>query len=212
MSDLPVLRLFRCRPVRAAFDEILRDEMIPDLLSRPGLVDVHVGRKGPGDDGDRVVVSIWASQRAMLESMGADLESSLFHPEHLRETTDRSVEVHSIASMARFPAEREPTILRLAAGTVRPGELPAYVEEVARGVRADHARGAGPLALFLATEPPAGFLTLSTWASWSDIEAATGADLRRPITTQHASRLASFEAEHLEIVPGIVRPSERSAT
>ena len=60
-------------------------------------------------------------------------------------------------------------------------------------------------------EPPSDFLTLSTWASWSDIEAATGADLRRPITTQHASRLVSFEAEHLEIVPNIVRATEQSA-
>jgi hypothetical protein len=42
-----VLRLFAFRPTRsdAAFDAILRDEVLPGLLALPGLVEAFVGRR-----------------------------------------------------------------------------------------------------------------------------------------------------------------------
>ena len=82
-------------------------------------------------------------------------------------------------------------------------ELDAYLDAVRAGTRGDRTRGAGPIALYLGVEPPDGFRTLSVWSDWSDIEQATGANVRRPIDTQHADRLASFEATHYEAVRGL---------
>jgi heme-degrading monooxygenase HmoA len=205
MIDQPVLRLFRCRPLRTAFDGILREEMIPELRCRPGVIDVQVGRKGPDELGERLVSSVWESREAMVASMGDGLESPHFHPEYLAETTDRSLESLPVATVLRFGGDQEPGIVRLARGEVRPGELPAYVEEARAGALGDIAGGAGPIALYLAIEGPDRFVTLSIWDSWSSIETATGADVRRPIATQRSERLVAFDVTHYEAVRGLVR-------
>ena len=208
MSDQPVLRLFHCRPVRAAFDAILRDVMLPDLATLPGLLDARVGRTGPGDLGDRLVATVWDSRAAMVDAMGDDVESSRFHPEYLHETTDRSLETLDLKVLLRFGGELPPTatatVMRLARGSVRPGELASYVDEAREGARDDHARGGGPTAFYLGVGEPDCFTTLSIWDAWSTIETATGADVRRPVATQRGDQLSSFSVIHYEIVPGLV--------
>ena len=61
----------------------------------------------------------------------------------------------------------------------------------------------GPLALYLAIDPPDRFVTLSLWGGWSHVEAATGADLEHVERTRHEERLATWTAEHYEVVPGL---------
>ena len=204
MIDQPVIRLFRCRPVRGAFDAILRDVMIPDLRARPGLVDVHAGRTGGDELGERLVASVWESRPAMVGSLGETIASSPFHPEYLAETADRSIEVLDVATMLRFGEIVDAAVLRLARGRVRSGELAAYVEEVRCGVLEDRERGVGPGALYVGVAGPDEFVTVSTWDGWASIEAATGADTQSPVATQHGQRLESFEVTHYEIVQALV--------
>lgn len=202
MADRPmIVRLFRCRPVRAEFDAILRETMIPDLLRLPGVVDVHVGRHGPDSIGDRIVASIWESEAAMLAAMGADVESSRFHPEHLRETTDRTLEVHPLAIAVRAERSERGHVMRLVRGRVRPGELAAYVDDAREGTLRDAATQQGPLALYLAPLSPDRFVTLSIWTEWASIETSTGAGTRAPGTTRHAERIAELDVAHYEVVP-----------
>jgi hypothetical protein len=202
MADPPmIVRLFRCRPVRVEFDAILRETMIPDLLRLQGIVDVHVGRHGPDSIGDRIVASVWESEPAMLAAMGSDVESSRFHPEHLQETTDRSVEVHALAIAVRSERDQQGHVMRLVHGRVREGELDAYVEAARAGTLRDAATQQGPLALYLAALPPDRFVTLSIWTDWASIEASTGAGTRAPGATRHAERIAEVDVAHYEVVP-----------
>ena len=202
MADRPmIVRLFRCRPVRIEFDAILRETMIPDLLRLPGVVDVHVGRHGPDSIGERVVASTWESEAAMLDAIGPDVESSRFHPEHLDETTDRSVEVYALAIAVLAERREQGHVMRLVRGRVRDGELDAYVEDARAGTLHDAATQQGPLALYLAPLPPDRFVTLSVWTDWASIEASTGAGTRAPGATRHAERLAELDVAHYEVVP-----------
>jgi hypothetical protein len=41
------------------------------------------------------------------------------------------------------------------------------------------------------------------WASWADLEAATGADRRAASQTRHAEMLESWVVERFEVVPAI---------
>ena len=200
MDDAPVIRLFRCRPLIGTFDATLRESVIPDLRRRKGIVDVFVGRTGLDELGQRLVASVWTSGSAMLESIGDDPEAALRYPEYRPDTVDRSLEILPLDVVARFESEAAPTVMRLAVGTVRASELGAYVTEVRAGAEEDTIRGKGPLALFMAAQPPDAFTTLSIWSEWSAIQAATGADVHRPVATQRAQRLLSFEAVHYEIV------------
>lgn len=201
MADQLIVRVFRCRPLRVEFDTILREQMTPELVRLPGVVDVHVGRHGPGATGERLVASIWESAGAMVDAMGPDIESSPFHPEYLEETTDRSLEVHPLAIAVRTERADPQRVLRLVRGQVRGGELDAYVDEARAGTLHDAATEQGPLALYLAPLPPDRFLTLSVWADWAAVEASTGAGTQQPGATRHAERLVDVEVAHYEVVP-----------
>lgn len=210
MADRQVLRLFRFRPSGVGFDAIMRDEIIPDLLALPGLLDVHVGRQGPNEVGERIVASIWTSRDAMATGVGEDFDPPMFHPEHLDRTTDRRLEWLSLDAHLRFTtpaAAAVGVIIRLGRGQVRPDQLHDYVAEVRRGTRLDAEAGHGPLVLYLATTPPDRFLTLSVWASWVALEQATGGDLRRPVATRHEERIVAFEASHYECLPNLGPPA-----
>jgi heme-degrading monooxygenase HmoA len=196
-----IIRLFRCRPLRIEFDGILRDTMIPDLLRLPGVVDVHVGRHGPDSIGERLVASIWESEAAMVAAMGSDVEASRFHPEHLEETTDRSVEVHPLAIAVRVDRPDDGHVMRLVRGRVRAAELDAYVDDARAGTLRDASTQQGPCALYLAALPPDRFVTLSVWTEWASIEASTGAGTQAPGVTRHAERLVELEVAHYEVVP-----------
>ena len=69
MEGQPVLRLFSCRPRRAAFDRILRDVLIPDLRALGDVTDVFAGRQGPDDLGERLVASVWSSTPEMTAAL-----------------------------------------------------------------------------------------------------------------------------------------------
>jgi len=200
LDSTQILRIFRCRPLHGAFDEVLRDVLVPQLRLRAGVTDVYVGRQGPDELGSRLIVSLWSSRAAMVDAMGTDIEASTFFPEHLAATIDHELDVLPLSVALRFATTDRPRILRVAEGSVAQGELPAYVRETREGTERDAAAHSGPLALFLGERQATGFITLSTWRSWSDIEAATGADIARPVTTQRADRLTAFHATHYEAV------------
>ena len=193
LPDGAVLRLFRFRPAHGEFDRALRTEMLPDLRNLPGLIDVHVGRHGSSELGDRVVASIWRDRDVMVRGMGESLSTSTFHPEHLSETTDHVLEVHELAFAIRFAAPLAATILRLFRGRVRPGELEPYIEESRAGTIADTAAGRGPNAIYLAPVEADRFVTLSLWRSWDAIETVT----RDP------RRIIGMEVIHYEVIPEV---------
>lgn len=202
-EEIGVLRLFRFRPVRIAFDSILRLEMVPDLLSRDGVRDVYVGRQGPDELGTRVVASVWASRDTMSRTVGETLDAPVFYSEYLKETAERELTWMPLVFGFRFERPEPPGILRLVDGTVPSGELDGYVEEARDGTLADAADGRGPLALYLARRGNDAFTTLSVWPDWATLEAATGGSIQRPIATRHAERLTSWSASHFEVLPNL---------
>jgi hypothetical protein len=105
-----------------------------------------------------------------------------------------------------------PAVLRFVTGQVRPDELDTYVAEAHEGTIADAAAGRGPVALYLAPDPSNAFRTLSVWIDWDTLQAATGGDVNRPIATRHAERLLDWEADHYEILPGLVEPGRRPSS
>jgi hypothetical protein len=198
-----VLRLFRFRPSGPGFDATMREVLIPDLLRLPGIRGVFAGRVGPDDVGDRLVASLWASEAEMAAGLGCDLDALLFHCELLPKTTDRRLDVRSIAFAATLDPAADVGIIRVVEGAARPGELADYVADVRDGTLADRAAGIGPSGLYLGIAEPDRFVTLSLWDAWSHVEAATGADIGRVDRTRHQERLDAWSAEHYEVVPGI---------
>jgi heme-degrading monooxygenase HmoA len=201
VDDRPVIRLFRFRPARVEFDQTLRTLMLPELRRIDGLVDIHVGRHGPEQLGDRIVASVWADRDAMVAGVGPTLAESSFHPEWLSDTTDQTLEIHPLDIVLRFDPGRPASLLRLFRGVVKPGELEAYIAEARAGTMADAETGRGPDALYLASDPPDRFITLSLWPDWAAIERATGGDIRRPISTKDSSRIVEMDVIHYEVVP-----------
>ncbi len=200
MEGQPVLRIFRCRPLRAGFDQILRDVLLPDLLGRPGLSIVYVARQGPDESGDRLVASVWPSAEAMASAVDEDAECSTLGRERLGETLERRLEVLPIAYAMHDP-EPAPTVLRLARGATREGELDAYTRQLVEGVGLDIASGHAPTALYYATRPPTDFVTLTLWRLWEDVAVTTGTELDRPISTRATDHLTTFDVEHFEVLP-----------
>jgi hypothetical protein len=206
------LRLFEFTPVGGAFDSILRDVMIPDMWDLPGVLQVYVGRQGPGDVGPRLVASTWESEDAMADALGVSFDAPRFHPEYIDETADRRLEFLPLSFSYHADTPAPPAIIRLVTGQVRPDELEAYVGEAWAGTEDDAAAGRGPMALYLATRPPDHFRTLSVWPDWATLQDATGGEIDRPIATRHAKRLVRWQAMHFESVPDLMqRPSARLA-
>ena len=201
MAEPPILRLFSFRPVQSAFDAVMRDVMVPDLRLFPGLLDLYLGRRGPDELGPRLIASVWSSRSAMIPAVGEHFDPPIFHPEYLDATTDRVLDVLPLAVSLRFERPGPARIMRALRGRIRPGERDAYIEEARIGTLADVAAGRGPIALHLATGPgDDDFVTLSVWESWSDIEAATGGDVERPIATRHPERIVDWDASHYELI------------
>ncbi|MFL5644481.1 MAG: hypothetical protein ACJ78L_03940, partial [Chloroflexota bacterium] len=195
-----VLRVFRFRPVSSEFDSFLRTVMLPDLRDLPGLMAVHAGRRDRESGGDRIVATVWESREAMVASVGATLEESPFHPDRLPQTAERTLEILDVRIALPAVTQEPPALLRLFRGTVRPDELDDYVAEVRAGTQADADSGRGPCSLYLATDPPDGFVTISLWQSWEAIARATGGDIARPTLTKDSRRLATIDVAHYEAV------------
>ena len=199
--DARVLRLDSFRPVRPAFDEALRRELMPALAATPGVVDACVARQGPDETGPRLIASVWTSEGAMTSALCDGRE--LFEPPHPETITDSVVRVAPLLVARHYRAGEAPRIMRVFRGRVRPGELAAYAEDVRLGSEADAQRADGPVAVYMAGVPeegPDAFVTLSTWCAWPDIEAATGGDIHRPRATRRPERLRGWEVDHFEVV------------
>jgi hypothetical protein len=206
-----VLRLFSFRPLGppSVLDAVLRHDVVPDLLARPGLVAAHVGRRGPDRSDERLIATVWSSSKAMVTGLGngpgerPDPASA--------EIVDGSIEVLALAASLTFDERQPAAILRLFRGEVRDGELEQYADDVRRGAIADGSTEAGPTALFMGLQRPRRFVTLSLWPDWQAIEASTGGSLQQPGVTRHPERLVSGAADHYELLPDarpqVIRPA-----
>lgn len=204
-----VLRLITIGPVPASatFDAMLRDQVLPAVLTLDGIVDARVGRRfGPAEVDERVVATFWVSREAMEAALATN---SLARLEH--DVTSKT-EILPLAIDLRFDRPDDPArILRIFRGQIRPGELELYVEDARRGATADGATSHGPSAFFLCPVPPARFVSLSLWGDWTEIELSTGGNIRHPIATHHAERIVSGHAAHFEILPSSGANSLRTA-
>ena len=209
MTAPTLMRLFGFRPVGsgAELDAALRAEVLPDLLAAPGITDVYVARGGTEGPGERVIASMWESREAMTAELGEASVIGRFHPERLEDLLSTRLDVLPIAVGITYDRPEQPTILRVYRGVVHDGELDNYIEEAHRGALADAAVNNGLVSLYLGTERPVRFITVSAWASWDAIEKATGGNIRDPVRTRNATRIAKGTASHYEILPLTGRPT-----
>ena len=200
MADAALIRILHFRPQRVDFDAQLREQFIPILLGQDGLVDLIAGRHGPDERGPRIVASVWTPGAVVALPPWTD--QAVVDPGSWIGNEPPAPEVMPIRAMFRSDSGDPARVLRIFRGRVRPTELAAYVDEAANGTRADAQAGRGPLALYLATDDSAAdtFVTVSAWADWSVIEAATGGDVRRPVATRHPERLIDADVTHYEVI------------
>jgi hypothetical protein len=203
LPDPSVLRLFGFRPLGfgADYDARLRRSLLPALLELPGLREAYVGRRGPDESGERMIVSIWQSGDAMAAARVGG-EEDLLEIETVEEVGPCHLEIVTLAADLPFDRADPAAVLRIFRGQVREGELDRYVEEARSGTLADAAGPHGPVGLYLGPQPPDRFVTVSVWTGWESIEAATHGNIRQPIATSNAARLVGGTAAHYEIVPG----------
>jgi hypothetical protein len=213
VADEGILRLFGFRPLGsgAELDAALREEVLPDFLAAACILDAYVARSGTGVAGERVIASLWESRDAMAAQLGEASVIGRFHPERVEELTSSRLDILPVVFSVRHDREEPPIILRVYRGLVRPGELDAYVEEARDGTLLDAATNEGLVALYLGTEPPARFITVSAWTDWESIARATGGNVRQPMATRNAARIAEGSATHYEILPATRRPPARAA-
>jgi hypothetical protein len=204
-----VLRLVRFNAVGAGFDAALRAALAPALAGVPGLRTAVAGRIGPGEDGERLLVSVWDDEDALRAAVRSSTAAALAHPGWLHGTPAGPADVLPVAIEVEPALDAAISIVRVLSGTTKPGELGAYTANAREGTLRDRAAGEGALALYLGAEPPCRFVTVSLWGRWSHVETATGADHEHVDRTRHAERLATWTAEHYEVIPGLamVRPA-----
>jgi heme-degrading monooxygenase HmoA len=214
VGDPSVLRLFGFQPLGfgADYDARLRRTLLPAFLELPGLRGVCVGRRGPDDSGERMIVSIWESTGAMSVAQGAG--GDRLEIETAEEVGACRLESVTLAVDLPFDRAEPAQVLRVFRGQVREGELDLYVEEARNGTLADAAGPHGPVGLYLGPQPPDRVVTVSLWTGWESIEAATHGNIRQPIATSNAARLVGGTATHYEVVPGAAHQLavERPAT
>jgi heme-degrading monooxygenase HmoA len=187
----------------------LRDHVLPDFLSAPGLLDAYVARNGIGVAGERVIASMWESREAMAAELGEASVIGRFHPERVEELTSSRLDILPLAFAVRNERDQPPIILRIYRGEVHPGQLDAYVEEARNGTLADALANEGLVALYLGVEAPARFITVSAWTDWEAIARATGGNIRQPMATRNVARILAGNAAHYEILPSTTRPPAR---
>ncbi|MDQ6794586.1 MAG: hypothetical protein M3067_07195 [Chloroflexota bacterium] len=211
MTEGSILRLYGFRPLGAGseLDAALRDEVLPEMLTLPGILDAYVGRQGEGAVAERVITSIWESREAMAAELGESSAIGRCHPERVEELTSSRLDVLPVGFAVRMERSDPPVILRVYRGVVHEGQLEVYVEEARSGTLADADSNPGLIALYLGVMPPASFITVSAWTGWTAIETATGGDIRHPMVTRNAIRIASGGATHYEILPSTTRPPAR---
>jgi hypothetical protein len=157
-----------------------------------------------------VIVSVWESRDAMAGELGEASVIGRFQPERVEDLLSSRLDILPLAFAVRHDRAAPPIILRVYRGQVRPGELEAYVEEAHDGTLADGRTNEGLVALYLGTQPPARFITVSAWTDWEAIERATGGNIRQPVATRNAARIAMGSVAHYEILPATTRPPARA--
>lgn len=198
---LLVLRLFRFRPLEVAFDRVMREVILPELVALLGVLEVCAGRRGPEETGPRLVVSLWSSIEAMSEAMGEDLDRQRFFPELLSQTADHELEILPVALAMGQRGELHTGILRVARGGLEAAALTEFIDAVHVGIEADRRAGYGPAWIALAMPSDREFVTVSCWSDWSRIERATGSTIDRPIHTKGIEGFRDFTVEHFELLP-----------
>jgi hypothetical protein len=206
----PVLRLVTFDAATAGFDAGLRETLAGEPDATPGLRVLVAGRIGPGEDGERVLATVWHDAEALDAAVAAGAAAAIAAPAALHGTA--AGDAITLPVEVELPPLEGVTfsIARVVRGTTRPGELEAYAAQARGGSRADRAVGEGPLALYLALDPPDRFVTLSLWGGWSHVETATGADHEHVERTRHEEMLVSWRAEHYEVVPGLALLAARA--
>jgi len=198
-----LIRLFSFRPTWPGdvTDQFLRRQLMPALSELPGVLALYAAR-GSAETGDeRIVVSSWSIDAG---SAAAVELGSLLDAEHDEVISEPTVEL--LSPLIAFDLDRpEPAqILRVFRGTVLAGRLADYIDEAQAATLADVAAEHAPHALYLCPEPPNSFITVSIWAAWERLQAATGGNIRQPLGTRHAQLLASGSVTHYEIVPDTI--------
>ena len=202
MVEGSILRLFTFRAVRPAFDEILRHQLVPDLSAQAGILDCYSGRQGPDEIGPRVVASVWVSEAAMLEALGPgsargrSIRTCSRRPPTASWKCSRSAS--RPATTARHTRRRR-SFGRCAAGWVRAAS-PSTSRTSRKASTPTSGPGIGPVALYVAQTAADGFITMSAWRDWSDVEHATGGDIHQPRSTRHREHLLDWDVAHYEIV------------
>jgi hypothetical protein len=200
------LRLFAFQPSRPGLvDSALRDFVMPALCREPELLDAYVARQGPTELGERVIASVWSSAGGATTGETAVVAQHLAEPDNPLTAARR--ECYPVEIELRFPREDPARILRVFRGEVRNGMLLPYVSDVRSGAFADAEANPGLVALYLGIDPPNRFVTISAWTTWEAIEAATGGNVHRPISTSNPERIDAFDARHYEILPDALRPA-----
>ena len=173
----------------------------------PGVLEAWAGRRRAEGSDERCIVTVSTSDDVLDGPLLDHLGLRTFDPSRL---SIEVIEDLALPLAVAVSSERDACarILRIVRGTTRRGELPRYVQAVEAGAAADVAARHGPLRLYLAEASPDAFVTASTWADWSDVEASTGGDARHPEATRHPELLQTTSVDHFELVPGEA-PSSR---
>ena len=175
---------------------------VPAYAAQAGNIITWVGRSGPGPTEERVLASVWASRRAHDEATDI-VELVAAHGSGGMAITSNRIDVLPVRLNEVFERDRPMTILRVFRGRTYPGQLEAYLEEARAGTRIDGRRPDGPGGLVCGSDGEATFITVSLWPDWSAIEACTGGNIQRPLTTRNAARIEQGAPTHFEIVPSI---------
>ena len=178
-------------------DQTLRAS-VPAYAAQAGNVSTWLGRSGPGPTQERVLASVWSSRRAHDEA--TDIVELVAAHGGLNVISGR-IDVLPVRLHEVFERDRPMTILRVFRGRTHPGQLDVYLEEARAGARIDGTRPDGPGTVVCGSDGQAAFVTVSLWPDWSAIEACTGGNIQRPLTTRNAARIAEGAPTHFEIVP-----------
>jgi len=220
VPDARHLRVVTFHPVgpETLVDAALRETCLPALLGSDGIIDAWAGRKGSRSDPRRVLVTTWvdAPSASTASAPGVRAEAANAHDDQpdppdlatLRAISAAGTSLTIDAALAvelavhlRFDRPEPARILRVFHGTVRPGELDAYVADARTGTMADAVVNDGLVAFALGPAAADAFVTVSAWTGWPAIEEATGGNTRVPIATRNAIRLTGFEVSHFELLP-----------
>jgi hypothetical protein len=198
-----VLRVyrFRCSDSEPGLDDAIRDRVLPDLAGATGMRAAYAGRRGTGQDVERAVASVWECGGTEI---AAPPESAVLERSgHAGALADGvTVDVLSLAVAIAADRSESPRILRVFRGQVLEGQLDRYIEMARSGTLADLETNDGLVALYLSTQRPARFITVSVWTSWAAIESATGGNIRSPMATRNAGLIETGNAAHYEMFAG----------